>query len=427
MVTGDAVTRATHRVLAWLAEPHPPAAEDRWADAAVAGTPLVSPSPAGRHRRQVTFLWRATEPLAAVYLSLNRITDKDRFRHGLMTPVAGTDIWAHTLDLAADLRASYAFCPVPVGQDSDPLLASLGGRFPALPFLVDPLNRTAAVATGRNGTASVVALDLAPPQHEWERAAAGSTDTGLTIRGLAGTGLAGTVSARLSRGPIAGRRRRLWTYLPPTDPPEPVGVLVLFDGDVWSALDAPAALDAAITSRRIPPFAVVGVENTDIPDRIRTLGPDPGVLRELAAECVERTRAGNPGIRWAGRERTVLCGQSLGGLAALAAALDAPEVFGAVLAHSPSMWWRPGGGITPAGLPPVADSWITRRFARADPTDVRIRCDTGRLETATVPHVQHLHECLRKRGWRSELALYMGGHDFACWRGALIEGLSTMV
>ncbi|HFX4501694.1 alpha/beta hydrolase-fold protein, partial [Escherichia coli] len=50
----------------------------------------------------------------------------------------------------------------------------------------------------------------------------------------------------------------------------------------------------------------------------------------------------------------------------------------------------------------------------------------GSLEGSTVPHVQQLHQRLITAGVESHCAIYTGGHDYAWWRGALIDGIGLL-
>lgn len=58
--------------------------------------------------------------------------------------------------------------------------------------------------------------------------------------------------------------------------------------------------------------------------------------------------------------------------------------------------------------------------------DVNIRLGIGSLEGSMVSHVKNLHKMLRAAGMKSELSIYTGGHDYAWWRGAIIDGLTDV-
>ena len=65
-------------------------------------------------------------------------------------------------------------------------------------------------------------------------------------------------------------------------------------------------------------------------------------------------------------------------------------------------------------------------YVVASPQEVAIQLCVGSLEGATVPHIKALHKQLIVEDIRSELTIYTGRHDYAWWRGALIEGLTRL-
>ena len=44
-----------------------------------------------------------------------------------------------------------------------------------------------------------------------------------------------------------------------------------------------------------------------------------------------------------------------------------------------------------------------------------------------VPRTRRLAEVLDRRGWDCDLREYIGGHDWAWWRGALIDRLAEIL
>ena len=52
-----------------------------------------------------------------------------------------------------------------------------------------------------------------------------------------------------------------------------------------------------------------------------------------------------------------------------------------------------------------------------------VRGIAGRFD---VPHVQQLHQRLITAGVENHCAIYTGGHDYAWWRGALIDGIGLL-
>lgn len=115
-----------------------------------------------------------------------------------------------------------------------------------------------------------------------------------------------------------------------------------------------------------------------------------------------------------------------GGVTALMAARHAPESFGLVLSHSPSMWWTPDNRNRPPHFSAEERSWVSEHVLSAPSPAVRTHLCVGSLEGSTVPQVKQLHEKLRAAGVESHCSVYTGGHDYAWWRGALIDGLRLL-
>ncbi|EEI0081954.1 esterase family protein [Salmonella enterica] len=379
-----------------------------WREANSLALPLVTAINGADDEREVTFLWRAASPLRGVYVRLNRVTDKDNVAKGMMTQLPTTDIWHLTLRLPASYCGSYTMVEIPPETPGETVL-QLGSRFASLVGKADPLNSAPGINVRGNAQESVLALDHAPAQEEWSgcRAYAGQLFT--------------------SEHRLAGQRRRVRLYLPDVPVVQPLGLLVLTDGEIWfDHLGVSAAIDAAIRSGRIAPVAVLGIDNINARERIAILGGRRELVLDIAERLLPALRAKYPERRWADRTQTVLAGQSLGGVTALMAARHAPESFGLVLSHSPSMWWTPDNCNRPDHFSAEERSWVSEHVLSAPSPAVRMHLCVGSLEGSTVPQVKQLQEKLRAAGVESHYSVYTGGHDYAWWRGALIDGLRLL-
>ncbi|MGE0971010.1 alpha/beta hydrolase-fold protein [Klebsiella sp. WOUb02] len=371
--------------------------------------PLVTRATDDRDEREVTFMWRAEKPLQGVYVRLNRVTDKTNVDKGLMRRLPSSDIWTLTLRLPATYCGSYAIVEIPQ-ETPDEVLSQLGGRFSTLSGQADPLNKTPGINVRGSAQESVLALDMAPAQDEW-----------------AGEPHIFSGSLSVSQRLIAGKQRRVRFYLPDVPLSQPLGLLVLPDAETWfDHVGVAPAIDAAISNGRIPPVAIFGVDNIDERDRTAILGGRRELVLDIAGRLLPEILAEQAHRRWVGRSQTVLAGQSLGGVTALIAARDAPDTFGLVLCHSPSMWWTPDGNGRPFLFSASDTSWVSEHLLSMPPQTVRVRLCVGSLEGSTVPHVQQLHQRLLAAGVDSRCAIYTGGHDYAWWRGALIDGLALL-
>jgi len=115
------------------------------------------------------------------------------------------------------------------------------------------------------------------------------------------------------------------------------------------------------------------------------------------------------------REARAIGGLSMGGHGALQLALNFPDVFGIVGAHSASIrsedtaplyFGRAGGFARRDPITLAADAQMS-----APP---RIWLDVGDDDPWRLP-LQSLHEVLQKKGWEHDWHVYDGGHDGWYW------------
>ncbi|OEV08641.1 enterochelin esterase [Streptomyces nanshensis] len=384
-----------------------------WAETEAAGTPLIEPVPGDPHHWDVTFLWRGSPATRRVLLLVNRLIDRSDHTSGLMRRLPGTDVWHFTYRLRSDHRGSYRIAaddsPAAARADEQHLRSLTGTS------VADPLNPRSVATRWDGPPASVFALPDAPPQ-PWRARRPG------VVRG--------TVERHTYASTALGAEREVWVYLPPgadaADAPAP-GVLLLLDGDMWfGQMHFEDVLDNLHADGAVGPLAVVAPHAVDNPTRMGEFGGRRPYADFLTAEL----------LPWAVRRwsltddpaRTVVAGQSLGGTTALFTALaQSRHRVGNAIAQSTSMWWHPevGPGI-PSGFA-EGDQWLTRQFTEQPVRDVRIRLDTGLHEGVMAGMARDLEQRLRARGYDVTHTEFNGGHDYACWGGALADGLAALL
>jgi pullulanase len=166
--------------------------------------------------------------------------------------------------------------------------------------------------------------------------------------------IAGDVTTTSVPGFLSGRR--IWVYLPPGyhGTTERYPVLYMLDGQnvfdfqtsfagEWKVDES---LETLIPAGEVAPLIVVAIDNAGS-SRIDeyTPWPDPGYgggggdahLDAIADVLVPHVDATYRTLT--GPAHTGFGGSSLGGLMALYAAYERPDVFGALMAMSPSIWW----------------------------------------------------------------------------------------
>ncbi|MFD3753802.1 enterochelin esterase [Streptomyces cyaneofuscatus] len=429
-VTGPRIARLARQLeAAGTAEARDALTEAFWAEAARTGTPLVEELDDAPGHRAVTFLWRGHRATRRVLLMAPGITDPDRLAGSLLHHLPGTDVWYLGHRLRADHRGSYRMvADISAGPaPADPAL--LQRRLLALRAHggADPLNPARIPVRWRDAQDSVFALPEAPPQPWAARRPAVAR---------------GGVERHAVAAGVLGAVRDVWVYLPPDAVPyrpayEPgeqgrLPLLVLCDGDMWfDRLGLQDTLDALIADGVLPPLAVLAPDAVGTATRRLELGGRESYVSFLADEVVPWVSS-----RWpltARPDRTVVAGQGLGGMTALYAGLTRPERFGAVVAQSPSLWWRPG--LEPGAVAPdaVGTPWLATLAAGlrdGPPGGARgaaVHFDVGLHEGALAEHTEALQAVLRARGHRVSRNLHNGGHDYACWRGFLADALVELV
>lgn len=356
-----------------------------WAGAA-RRTPIVEPVPGAPGERVVTFVWRDADA-EQVLLFVNRLTDERTLGDSLMENVPGTDIWHLAYRMDADWRASYAFLPhrpgrpVPWtdGRDQVSVRAALDDG------LADPRNPVGN--RNRAGVLqSVVELPDAVPQ-PWLHPRAGVPH--------------GTTNRRVAPG-----GRTVWVHTPAGSAHHDLPVLVAFDGDVWTGpQDLPTTLDNLIHDGQLLPTLAVLVDAGSREHRWAELDEGGHVDDWLVADLLPWVREQYPVSPL--REDVTVAGQSLGALSALWTLVRHPEAVGAVVSQSASLWQDA-----------VLDAVPAARLA-----GTRVYLEVGRQEWVLRPPHAPLADRLRAAGATVELVEFNGGHDYACWRGGIADGL----
>ncbi|MFF7365719.1 enterochelin esterase [Streptomyces sp. NPDC008125] len=385
--------------------PRPEGVERFWERVRERGTPLIAPDPQGSpEHTAVTFLWRGTEATRAVQVMPNKLGDPRAPEGNLMERHPGTDIWHWTLRLRRDWRGTYDF-HVDEGDGPEP-----GGpgywQWLRTRRHFDPYNSRRLPRRWGGEAVSWAETGAFPSASDWEPRP-GTPRGKVTEHGVPSEHLR--------------EERRVWLYEPPapaggTTGPAELPVLVVLDGEHWQPeLGLANLLDNLVADGRIPPTAAILVDSVDSGTRWRDLACRPSHAAFLADEL----------LPWAARRlpltddpgRTVIAGQSLGGLSATYTALTAPHRFGNALVQSASYWW-------PNGPEP---EWLTGRIAAAPRRPVRFRLSFGEQEWVALPAARRLRDVLEQAGYDYHYREFNGGHDYLWWRTEMADGLTGLL
>lgn len=250
---------------------------------------------------------------------------------------------------------------------------------------------------------------------------------------------------------VLGNSRTVWVSVPQgwSASAGPYPFVIVFDGHARHT--APAVRDTLVADGQARPCVVVLVDEAG--RRQDELTGNPAFTAALTDELVP----------WLRREFAVsqhacdvaVSGKSFGGLCAGWTALQAPEVFGNAIMHSPSAWYHPdlalGHGAastqgvemkpapqspagvtdrvdqgTPPGLAAVADAdpvpLLIEAFSHADRAPIRLYHECGVLEYGPPPAQiwqvdanRWLRDVLQAKGYDTVFHEFRGGHDPAWW------------
>lgn len=128
--------------------------------------------------------------------------------------------------------------------------------------------------------------------------------------------------------------------------------------------------------------------------------------------------------------RVMLAGSSVGGLCAAYSAFHHPEVFGNALSQSGSFWFAPGAREdSPLRLETGA---MMGEIVASPRRPVRFWMEAGRFEGGSLVGAnmlaqnRHMRDVLLAKGYDVSYREFSGGHDDACWRGSLADGLMVL-
>ena len=366
----------------------------------------IQPSGDGHH--DVTFTWIETDPRAPakdVLVRLVAVTDGAQdngdIRPYLMSAGQPDGRWSLTLRLPSQLRSSYQLCPVrdepvPSHPSEERFLEILGM---GVPDSTNPATLAAGATYGNPGVASILELPDALPQPWLARRR--QSVRGTMIRHLVGSDQEEPAIVHV--------------YLPPDGRSARLPLAILFDADCWLGMGIADMFDNLIVDRVVPPFVAVAIESIHGVPRLWSLThPDifePFLTEELLPWMQTRYAVSADPVQ------TVLAGQSLGGLTCAHAARSRPDRFGWVIGQSTSVWW-PGDDNGGLGGRQVLDAYATGAHL-----PIRFFLEVGSHEGELLQSVRSLRDVLEERQYTLRYREYEGGHDFACWRGGLADGL----
>ncbi|WP_402463444.1 enterochelin esterase domain-containing protein [Isoptericola aurantiacus] len=367
-------------------------------------TPVVGPAETldGQQVRPVTFLAQVPAGHEAL-VHVNSLTDRHRtdLEPALLERVPGTDVTHVTYLLPDDLVASYRFVVAPsIDRDAGTTRSGWFGIHEA--GRPDP--RCPEELFHPHGAASSVLRMPAARSHPAWAAARSTTRTGGTAAGPAAPG--GRVARQETR--VAGRPVVL---LGDVAAPH---ALVLFDGAMWESAGLRTAL-----AHRDGELAVVLVDSGSGQERADLL-PHPERVGAFVERVRDRLGATVPAL--GDPSRVTAAGVSFGGLAAAGLAVTRPDLVGSAVVQSGSFQFRAAEELRrDTDRPGDLLRSLAGRTLRT-----RLHVQVGAEEDMLAHQARRFVERAREAGADVTFDLWAGGHDFAWWTDALLDGLDRL-
>ncbi|MFS2225033.1 enterochelin esterase [Pantoea sp. B65] len=401
-----------------------------WQQLAEIGTPLAEAQP-GKDV-MMSYFWRdpagneQQSSTVQVYIDVDGVTDHHSQQPQSMQRLSGTDVWYWSALIDPRWRGSYCLIPIsrnhlPPAFSADAATASQQQRqwwislFPLA--IADPLNPLRPHFTSRRQALSPAHMPAAPQQPGWQ-----DFDSGANIA---------ADPARLQRfhwqSRLLGNQRPIWLYTSGASAlPEQRPLIIMLDGQNWAQnMPLYSAIDRQTAGGQLPAACWLFIDVIDMVHRGQELPCNPHFWQALQQELLPQARSLTPFSD--DPQRTVVAGQSYGGLAALYAGLHWPQRFGRVLSQSGSFWWP---DLKVMAQPDAQQSgWLTKQVARrkAAAADLSIFMESGSTEADISFVNRQMLQALQAAGLRVNYREYIGGHDPLCWRGGLIDGLQTLL
>lgn len=366
---------------------------------------------------RVTFLWRQptrsaeAPPVKAVWLNITGITD----HHQPEPPVSlvhypASDVWYLSLTLPTEWRGSY--CLIPDSKNDVGLLKQdifqrrEWWREQFTHAQHDSLNALRSWSAGRGMSVSPLHLPDAPAQPEWQAWDRGEQSP-LPLKVIVWK------SARL------GNERRVWCYgTAKADATSYQYLALLLDGQFWAnTLPIASPLQQLTDKGKLPAALYIMPEIIDRDHRGREYPCNADFWQAINEELLPLIKQT---FDWRqDPARTLVTGQSFGGLASVYACLNWPQFYGKALSLSGSFWWPNRGH---------AAGYLLQQLQQKAPVIAprEILLEAGCRETLICEANREMDKWLSHYHIPHRLRYVEGGHDALWWRGSLLDGLQAL-
>lgn len=186
-------------------------------------------------------------------------------------------------------------------------------------------------------------------------------------------------------------------------------MVVVLDGEVWHGVqNLPGTVDGLVVDGLIRPPVLLLVDSGGRAQRWSDLDAAGG-MPDWIADVLLPWAVRELGVSSRPADRVVV-GQSLGAAVALLTVAERFDAVGSFLAQSASLWQE--GVLERVSAMPVGASGCL---------------EVGRQEWVLLEPNRALHAALLAGGVAHRYVEFNGGHDHACWRGGIADGLLTLL
>lgn len=402
---------------------------DWWQAVQQTGTPLIQAMDEASD--QVFFLWRDPQggpqdsACQQVYIDVYSHTPHPLKQLSSLQRIGQSDVWCWQTVLPKDWCGSYFLLPaeqqhLPPSGATRAQMRQWWTELMAARAQSDSLNPLPTHSNGSGVSLSRLQLSQALQHAVWQQLEADFENDSRNSKALRGQ--LQTLRWNSSR---LHTDRTVWLYRTQGKNADTVDsnlpLVLLLDGQYWAQhMPLFPALDELSARGDLPAALYLFIDAVNHTQRASDLPCNAdfwlAVQQELLPQaCALQAFSADP-------RRSLVAGQSYGGLAAMYAAWHWPQRFGLVLSQSGSFWWPDANETGDQG-------WLTRqvRSGSVTPGSLHVWMEVGCYETDMTGVNQAMCAALKSAGHPISYREFRGGHDWICWRNGLLSGLCDLL
>lgn len=372
------------------------------------GTPLQQPLSNGDI--ELTFLWRDPQgnqsDYACIYLDVYSHTPHPTRAQTSMDRIENTNVWHWQTILPADWCGSYFLMPaktnqLPPAAADRKALRSWWINLMRIHAQPDALNKLPSHNSGWGLSLSAIQLPNAKIHPAWQHNAINFN---------------GQLQHHRWASKRLGNERQIWLYR--TGEEKNLPLVILLDGHYWAEhMPIFVPLDYLTAQGQLPPAHYLFIDAINPTVRATELPCNQDFWIAIQEELLPELNVfiSNP-------QKTLVAGQSFGGLSALYAALHWPEKFGLALSQSGSFWWPDADETGNQGQ-------LTQHVLNGLGRDknLKVLLEIGCYEEDMLGVNRAMFDALRQNHIDATYREFRGGHDWICWRNGLLQGLCQLM